>query len=118
MIEQLQKLLNDVRSFTLANEKLRKEKLARGDAFNLFSELRMTTDEVRLHSLFLSMLLNPFASHGQGDRFLKPFIEMIEKIVVLTDIIYRNSWSRDTKFCPWVNMINMERCCSIVQVRI
>ena len=79
MIEQLQKLLNDVRSFTLANEKLRKEKLARGDAFNLFSELRMTTDEVRLHSLFLSMLLNPFASHGQGDSFLKPFIEMIEK---------------------------------------
>lgn len=79
MTEQLQKLLNDVRSFTLANEKLRKEKLARGDAFNLFSELRMTTDEVRLHSLFLSMLLNPFASHGQGDRFLKPFIEIIEK---------------------------------------
>ena len=79
MIEQLQKLLNDVRSFTLANEKSRKEKLARGDAFNLFSELRMTTDEVRLHSLFLSMLLNPFASHGQGDRFLKPFFEMIEK---------------------------------------
>lgn len=79
MIEQLQKLLNDVRSFTLANEKLRKEKLARGDAFNLFSELRMTTDEVRLHSLFLSMLLNPFASHGQGDKFLKPFISMIEE---------------------------------------
>lgn len=79
MIEQLQKLLNDVRSYTLANEKFCKDKLARGDAFNLFSELRMTTDEVRLHSLFLSMLLNPFASHGQGDKFLKPFISMIEE---------------------------------------
>lgn len=34
--------------------------------FNLFSILRSSSDEVRLHSRFLAFLLNPSASHNQG----------------------------------------------------
>lgn len=79
MIEKIKELLNNVRILTDINKKMYEAKLAHGDAFNLFNELGMTTDEVHLHSSFIALLLNPKATHGQGDKFLKPFIEMIEK---------------------------------------
>lgn len=78
-MEQLQKLLNEIRILTDINKKMRKEKLAKGDAFNLFSELGMSTDEVHLHSAFLAMLLNPKSSHGQGDKFLIPFVVLLNE---------------------------------------
>ncbi len=44
-------------------------------SFNIFSLLRVTRDEVRTHSKFLAELLNPAGTHGQGDLFLRNFIE-------------------------------------------
>ena len=76
-MEQLQRLLNEIRILTDINQKIRKEKLAKGDAFNLFSELGMSTDEVHLHSAFLAMLLNPKSNHGQGGKFLVPFVSLL-----------------------------------------
>jgi len=73
-MEQIKKLLNEIRILTDINNQLRKEKLAKGEVFNLFSELGMSTDEVHLHSAFLAMLLNPHSSHGQSDNFLKLFV--------------------------------------------
>ncbi|WP_066224980.1 PD-(D/E)XK nuclease family protein [Formosa haliotis] len=49
-----------------------------GDAFNVFEVINVTTDEVRLHSRFLAELLNPKGTHGQGDLFLKHFVDQFK----------------------------------------
>lgn len=78
-LEQLKQFLNEVGKLSEISNRLRMEKRSRGDAFNIFTELGLTTDEVKLHSSFVAMLLNPDATHGQGDIFLKTFIEMLEE---------------------------------------
>lgn len=45
-----------------------------GENFNVFRVLKMDSDEVRMHSAFLGELLNPNGSHGQGDVFLRLFV--------------------------------------------
>ena len=54
-------------------KRLKKEK-EEGKCFNVFSALNMCSDEVRLHSRLLATLLNPKASHGLGNEFLKLFL--------------------------------------------
>ena len=49
--------------------------LAEPEHYNLFSVLRSKNDEVRLHSRFLSDLLNPKSSHGLEHFPLKRFLE-------------------------------------------
>jgi len=51
--------------------------LLSGSRFNIFSVLKITSDEVKLHSRFLAELLNPLGSHGQGDTFLKFFVQEV-----------------------------------------
>ena len=51
-----------------------------GDKFNIFSIIKLTTNEVRVHSAFLAELLNPKGLHGQGEIFLELFIDNIGKI--------------------------------------
>lgn len=48
----------------------------RGDNFNIFSVLRLESDEVTLHSRFIGELLNPKGNHGQGSKFLKLFVQV------------------------------------------
>ena len=43
--------------------------------FNLFTTLLKASNEVRLHSRFLSFLLNPNGEHCQGSLFLDLFLE-------------------------------------------
>lgn len=86
-MEQLQRLLNEIRILTDINQKMRKEKLAKGEAFNLFSELGMSTDEVHLHSAFLAMLLNPKSNHGQ---IQEPFCQTV-RADVLSCLIWCNN---------------------------
>jgi PD-(D/E)XK nuclease superfamily len=50
-----------------------------GENFNIFKVLKMEAREVRTHSAFLSELLNPKGSHGQGDTFLKLFINEVKE---------------------------------------
>lgn len=45
--------------------------------YNVFSILKMSTREVRLHSAFLSDLLNPKGKHGLGNTFLNSFIQIL-----------------------------------------
>ena len=54
-------------------ERLKKEK-EEGKCFNVFSALDICSDEMRLHSRLLATLLNPEASHGLGNEFLKLFL--------------------------------------------
>lgn len=54
----------------------------RGENFNVFNVLGLWSEEVRLHSAMLAELLNPEASHGCGEAFLKNFIEEILDIEI------------------------------------
>ena len=47
-----------------------------GADFNVFKIVKVVHDEVR-HSAFLAELLNPRGSHGQGDLFLRLFVEKL-----------------------------------------
>lgn len=64
--KKIQAILNEVKPIVEENKKCRIEKWKNGDFFNIFSILKMETDEVKTHSAFLAELLNPKGSHGQG----------------------------------------------------
>ena len=73
--ERIEELLKSVRPIVDENKKIRAEKEARGDFFNIFSILDMEKNEVHTHSAFLAELLNPHGSHGLKATFLNLFIE-------------------------------------------
>ena len=64
----------------------RYEEIARrtGRRFNLFDLLDRATDEVKGHSAFIAALLNPFGAHGQGDLFLKTFLDRLASLATST----------------------------------
>lgn len=45
--------------------------------FNIFSIMRMETDEVHTHSAFIAALLDPKGTHGNGDLYLKLFLQSV-----------------------------------------
>lgn len=51
----------------------------RGADFNVFQLLRIEGSEDELHSRFIAELLNPRGAHGQGDSFLRFFLEKVGK---------------------------------------
>ncbi|WP_287828528.1 PD-(D/E)XK nuclease family protein [Bacteroides sp.] len=53
-------------------------KLFEQEKFNVFTAMHHKTDERRLHSRFISFLLNPNASHKKGATFLELFLSTIE----------------------------------------
>jgi len=71
-IAQMLALVNDI------IEKYEKEERENGERFNYFSVLKIERAEVK-HSAFIGELLNPKGLHGQGDTFLKLFLEL-EKV--------------------------------------
>jgi len=50
----------------------------RGDRFNIFSILRVESDENRLHSAFIAELLDAKGSHGMGAHFLARFLGVLK----------------------------------------
>lgn len=58
--------------------KRRDERLEKEETFNVFEIMYKWSDEVHLHSRFLSTLLNPQASHKKQDLFLKLFLKHID----------------------------------------
>lgn len=54
-----------------------KQEKSNGERFNLFSILDRETDEEKTHSALIAELLNPQGSHGQGNVFLKLFVELL-----------------------------------------
>jgi hypothetical protein len=72
MAEESQKQLL-TRLGTICKHHRELSKLSGAD-FNVFKILKVAEDEVR-HSAFLAELLNPKGSHGQGDVFLKIFVD-------------------------------------------
>lgn len=74
MTEQLNQLLNEVGTISTSYKRVDK---ATGGGFNIFSVLKIETDEVTTHSRFIAELLNPKGQHNQGDTFLQKFIQQI-----------------------------------------
>ena len=75
-LQDVQSLLTQV---SVISERYEKEVESTGENFNIFKILKMETKEVKTHSAFLAELLNPKGSHGQGDIFLKLFIEEVKE---------------------------------------
>jgi len=49
----------------------------RGENYNLFKVIHMTSNETSVHSAFIADLLNPKGLHGMGDEFLRLFVKTI-----------------------------------------
>ena len=87
-MEKLQRLLDEVRLILKKAEVKKKEADRRGESFNIFNVLGVTSDETRTHSAFIAELLDPNGSHGLGDQFLRSFIDTVDCL---------RSWNFDTK---------------------
>lgn len=70
-INNEKQLLNQIQTIRSSYDRLNK---ANGSYFNIFSILKIETDEVRTHSRFIAELLNPNGKHGFKDEFIKAFI--------------------------------------------
>jgi len=55
----------------------RQQAIDRGDFYNVFDVLNLSTDEVRLHSAFIADLLNPKGKHGLGAKPLHCFTQIL-----------------------------------------
>jgi hypothetical protein len=71
--ETLQHLLSELGAICKHHNEISR---VTGANFNIFRILKVSEDEVK-HSAFLTELLNPKGSHGQGDVFLKLFVEKL-----------------------------------------
>jgi hypothetical protein len=75
-MENIYKMLKQTSEIVQEHEKETKEN---GENFNLFSILDRETDEVKTHSAIIAELLNPNGSHGQGNTFLRHFIDSLSE---------------------------------------
>lgn len=58
----------------------------RGENYNLFKVIHMTSNETSVHSAFIADLLNPKGLHGMGDEFLHLFVKTINTHGFVYDI--------------------------------
>ena len=71
----LHNLLNNINDI-LKKECIKKEEsLLRGERFNIFEICGVDHFEV-MHSKIISSFLNPKASHGQKEKFLRMFLDL------------------------------------------
>ncbi|MEY2828994.1 MAG: hypothetical protein RIQ33_852 [Bacteroidota bacterium] len=93
MEKTIENLLSQVKAISKKYEEIAK---ITGEKFNVFNVLGLTTKEVRTHSAFLAELLNPKGSHGQGDIFLKLFLQIINPN---SDIPFLNNFETIRAIC-------------------
>jgi hypothetical protein len=70
-MNELENLLNQLSAITKGYRVISRN--SKND-YNIFKILNLQSDEVNLHSLFLSELLNPKGSHNKGNEFLELFL--------------------------------------------
>lgn len=73
-IYKSQSLFNDIDAIIKRYEA---RALTTGEKFNLFTIMRMETSEDWTHSAIIAELLNSHGSHGQGDKFFRLFLEVV-----------------------------------------
>lgn len=59
----------------LLNQEYKRLEDEKGESYNLFKVIDMTSNETSVHSAFLSDLLNPKGLHHMGDTFLRLFTD-------------------------------------------
>lgn len=70
--------------------------------FNVFRVLGLERREVRTHSAFLAELLDPEGSHGQGNLFLRTFLESLPDLS--GDLAGTDDWEIHTELTDaWLN---------------
>lgn len=74
-MNSLIQLFHEIHLLLEKHEQIRKEK---GDNYNLFQVINMTSDETRVHSAMIADLLNPKGKHQMGDIFLRLFIHCLK----------------------------------------
>lgn len=77
MDKQIPQLLSKLSSLVAGEKNKQEEKRNRGEAFNVFSLLKMESNETATHSAILAELLNPHGSHGCGNAFLSAFLRQV-----------------------------------------
>lgn len=70
-------LLREIQAITKISLEKKRQAFLRGEEYNIFEILHLSSSEVRLHSAILGNLLNPKASHAMGDKLLKEFINIL-----------------------------------------
>lgn len=59
----------------LLNQDYKRQEDEKGESYNLFKVIDMTSNETSVHSAFLADLLNPKGLHHMGDTFLRLFTD-------------------------------------------
>lgn len=77
-----------------------------GSRFNIFSILDLSTDEVRLHSNFISELLNPKGTHTFKMAFLNAFLNNLRKIIKSDVLNSFNIETAEIEVEKWIGYIN------------
>lgn len=77
---ELEQLISEVKHLLEIENTKKKEKKARGERFNIFSIMRMKTDEVHTHSALIAAMLNPNGPHGSGDMYLNLFLQSVSEL--------------------------------------
>lgn len=78
-MDKLIRLLKHISEIVLKEKTQQEEKRKRGENFNVFKVLGLQTSEVRLHSALIAELLRPDGDHGLGDKFMKAFLDVLNK---------------------------------------
>lgn len=73
----IESILKQLQQILIVERSNQEERWKRGECFNIFQILGVSTSEVRLHSAFLAELLNPNASHGLLSKFLSSFLDNV-----------------------------------------
>jgi len=80
-----------LQNITLISKKYTDIAKISGENFNLFSIMKMETDERYTHSAIIGELLNPKGSHGQGSIFLELFFDGIEKLQTIENFNFKSA---------------------------
>lgn len=70
-------LLKDIKAILNVSLEKKRQAFLRGEGYNIFEILKLSSSEVRLHSAILGNLLDPQSSHALGDQLLKAFIKVL-----------------------------------------
>ena len=68
-MEKIKELLNQISKIVVEEKTQQEERRKRGENFNIFKVLGLSSSEVRLHSAFLAELLNPNGDHWKESQF-------------------------------------------------
>lgn len=120
MENDIEKYKNDLKELLENHKRQNSQK----EQFNVFTTLRKESDEVYLHSRFISSILDPEGNHGLEDKPLKYFLEIIDSKFKSTKktIVIPNSkdWTERKEIDIFIGNLELEdeKCAIIIENKI